>query len=247
MTVQPQAPPQLLAARGISLLLHGAPKAGKTTLANTVPAPRLVLDAESGSFWAPGRKIAWDPRREPVPYWDGSWDTCMVTVHDISTVSAAYDQLRTGRHPFNGLVMDSLTEIQQRMMDSLAGTKQMSRDHWGALLRQVNAMIRQFRDLITHPVRPLWGICYICGTHQRDGKWRPLLQGGGQDFVPYYVDVLGYLAAMADGTRQLLIGPHPQFETGERLHGRLPYSMLIGDGTHPGYTIETMLQQVNAR
>lgn len=244
--------------QGLSFLVQGPPKAGKSTFAASVPAPRVVLDAESGSFWAPGRKTRWNPMRETVPdpgrhltagYGRPSitrnWDTALVTVHDIQTVQAVYDVLNSARHPFNGSSMDSLTEVQQRMIDSLAGMNQMKLQDWGALLRNVNRMIRQYRDLVTHPVKPIWGICYITGTHLKDGKWRPLLQGGGQDFVPYYVDVLGYVAAMPDQSRHLLIGPHPQFETGERVGGRLPYSMPLEGYGYPGWDVQKMIMQVN--
>lgn len=255
----PVQDPQLqLVQQGLSALVHGGPKVGKSTFAASVPAPRLILDAESGSAWTAGRKIRWEPMREQVPQPPGThltagygqpsitpqWETCLVRVHDADVARQAYRVLSSGMHPFWGLSMDSLTEVQQRLMDSLAGQKQMSRENWGALLRQVNGMIRQYRDLITHPVRPLWGMVLICGTHLRDGKWRPLLQGGSQDFVPYYVDILGYLAAMPDGTRQMLIGPHPEFETGERVGGRLPYALTIGDARHPGYNMQSMIQQV---
>jgi hypothetical protein len=254
-----QPPPPQPALQGLSFLVHGPPKAGKSTLAASVPAPRVILDAESGSFWTAGRKIRWNPvregvpdpgRRVVVPAGPGrtsivpAWESAMVTVHDAGVASATLRILESGRHPFNGLSMDSVTEVQQRIIDDLAGTRQLSREQWGALLRQVTHMTRQYRDLLTNPVRQLWGICFIAGTHLRDGRWRPLLQGGSQDFVPYYVDVEGYLAAMPDGSRQLLIGPHAQFETGERVGGRLPYAMLIGDSTHPGWTIETMVRQV---
>jgi hypothetical protein len=70
------------------------------------------------------------------------------------------------------------------------------------------------------------------------------------DFLPYYVDVLGYLGAMPDQSRHLLVGPHPQYETGERVGGRLPYSLPIAyktdQGTWPGFTMESMLSQVLA-
>jgi len=105
-------------------------------------------------------------------------------------------------------------------------------------------MVRQYRDLITHPVKPMWTMTFVAGTHLKEGRWRPMVQGQAQDYLPYYVDVLGYLGAQQDGNRLMFIGPHPQFETGERLGGRLPYTMKIGDVYHPGYTAETMLTQV---
>lgn len=244
--------------QGLSFLIHAPPKAGKSTLAATVPEPRVVLDAESGSFWAPGRKIRWEPMRETVPdpgrhltagYGQPSitpgWESAMVRVHDAQVAQRVYDILHSGRHPFVGLTMDSLTEVQQRIIDSLAGTSQLTQTQWGTLLRNVNRMVRQYRDLITNPVKPLAGICFICGTHMKDGRWRPMLQGGGQDFVPYYVDVLGYVGALQDGSRHLLIGPHPQFETGERVGGRLPFSMPLEGYGYPGWNLQKMIMQVN--
>jgi hypothetical protein len=273
ITIQPTAvyPPQQAqqgyqpyqhrsSLRGLSALVHGLAKSGKSTFAASVPAPRVILDAESGSFWAAGRTIDWNPIREPTPQPPGrhltagygqpsmtpEWESAMVVVHEAETVGRTLNVLKSGLHPFNGLSMDSITEVQQRIIDHLAGTQQLSQQQWGALLRQVTGVTRQFRDLITNPVKPLWGICFIAGTHldQKMNKWRPLLQGGSSDFVPYYPDILGYLGAMPDGNRQMLIGPHPNYETGERVGGRLPYSLQIGDANHPGYTFQTMLMQV---
>lgn len=232
--------------QGLSFLVHGNSKAGKSTFGDSGPAPRVILDVEGSSYWTPSRKIYWDPVREPVPQPDGSWESAIVLVREARTVMEAYRVLNSGQHPFNSGTMDSVTEVQQRIIDDLTAGKQMDRDKWGALLRQVNQMIRAYRDLITHPVKPLWSMTFVAGTHfdQRTAKWRPMLQGQSQDYAPYYVDILGYLMPMQDNTRHLLIGPHPQYETGERVGGRLPYSLQLGYPGWPGYTIETILQQV---
>jgi hypothetical protein len=255
MTVQPyqqqipaayvQMQPPRRQVQGLSFLVHGLPKAGKSTFADSGPAPRVVLDVEGSSYWTPSRKIYWDPVREPQPPQpDGTWETAIVLVREARTVAATYRVLNSGQHPFNSCSMDSVTEVQQRVIDDLAGSGKIERDHWNALLRQVSSMVRQFRDLITHPVKPLWTMTFVAGTHQKDGRWRPMVQGQAQDYLPYYVDVLGYLHALQDGNRFMFIGPHPQYETGERLGGRLPFTMQIGDASHPGYTAESMLTQV---
>lgn len=259
MTVQPyqqqqvpaaynQQPVQQLRRRmqGLSFLVHGNPKAGKSTFGDSGPKPGFVLDVEGSSWWTPSRKIDWDPDRDPPPVPDGSWDTAIVMVREARTVASTYRWLNSGQHPFKSGCMDSVTEIQQRIIDQLAGSGKIEREHWNALLRQVSTMVRQYRDLITNPIRPLWSMTFVAGTKYDDkiGKWRSMVQGQAQDYLPYYVDVLGYLGAQQDGSRLMFIGPHPQYETGERLGGRLPYTMQIGDPYHPGYTIESMLTQV---
>lgn len=244
--VMPNGQPTRRRAQGLSLLVHGHAKAGKSTLADSGPPPRFTLDVEGSTYWTPSPKIYWDPLRETVPVPDASWETAIILVREARTVMMVYQILNSGNHPFNSGSMDSVTEVQQRIIDDLTGGKSMDRDKWGALLRQVNGMIRAYRDLITHPVRPLWSMTFTAGTKYDDrvGKWRPMVQGQAQDYLPYYVDLLGHLSALQDNTRQMLIGPHPQYETGERVGGRLPYALLIGDRTHPGYTMETMLRQV---
>lgn len=231
-------------SQGLSFLVHGLAKAGKSTFGDSGPRPRLILDVEGASYWTPGRKIYWDPLRQTPPQPDGSWDSCIVLARDAATIHTTYRVLNSGAHPFNSLSLDSVTEVQQRLIDEMVGTKKIERDQWGALLRNVSNMSRSFRDLITHPVRPLWSVCMIAGTHQVNGRWTPLLQGQIQDYMPYHVDILGYLDPLPDGTRNLLIGPHPQFLTGERVGGRLPYALQLGYPGRPGYTIETILQQV---
>ena len=233
-------------AQGLSFLVHGLPKQGKSTLADSGPKPCVVFDVEGSSYWTPSRKIYWDPDREPPPVPDGTWDTAIVLVREARTVASGYRWLNSGQHYFKSGAMDSVTEVQQRVIDSLVGAGQMKRENWGEVLRQISSMVRQFRDLITHPVNPLWSMTFVAGTKYEEklGKWRSMVQGQAQDFLPYYVDVLGYLGAQQDGTRLMFIGPHPQYETGERLGGRLPNIMQIGDPDHPGYTIESMLRQV---
>ena len=265
MTVMQQAGQAVPAAfaprkkqQGLSVMVHGWQKQGKSSFGDSGPRPTLILDVETAGFWTPSRKIYWDPRRESCPDWpqdpraqspDGFWDTCIVTVHRYQDLYDLLAFLNRGHHPFNSISMDSVTEIQQRVMFDLAGTRQMEQKHWGALLRHVNALIRSYRDLLTHPSRPVWAVTYICGTHydRQQGRFRPLVQGQSQDYLPYVPDMLGWLEAAPDGSRHLWTGPSTSHETGERLWGRLPYDLQLGyPGMVPGWTLDSMVQQVLA-
>jgi hypothetical protein len=232
--------------QGLSFLVHGHPKMGKSCFADSGPRPTLILDVEGASFWTPSRKIYWDPMREPVPQPDGSWDSAIVLVRDTRLVDFLLKLLSSGQHPFKSVSVDSATEVQQRLIDSITKGRVMQGDNWQTLLRQVNGVFRAFRDLVTLPVNPLWSVAFTAGTKydNETGKMRPLLQGQSRDYGPYYVDVEGYVEGQRDGSRQLLIGPHPRYETGERVGGRLPYSMAVGYPGRHGWTIESMLMQV---
>jgi hypothetical protein len=215
--------------------LHGMFLAGRSMipthnsfLGDSTPAPRLILDAEMGSRFTPSRKKVWDPTKEAPPQPDGTWDTCIVFIRDYRSVLKAYEWLDSGKHPFRSVVIDSLSETQQRAIDSLAGIQQPTQQEWGTLLRQVSDLVRRFRDLTTNPVKPLDAVMFIAMTRQgRDGDntWRPHVQGSLAVTLPYVTDVVGYLCmtAGADGVpiRRLFVGPVPGFETGERVGGRL--------------------------
>jgi len=222
--------------QGLTFMIHGRSKAGKSCLADSGPIPRLMMDVEGQGLWTPST-------------WDGSWETCRVICREARVIHAAKKVLDSGNHPFNSASVDSVSEMQQRYIDELKGTRPMEIQDWGYVLRHVTSLTRSWRDLIVHPVKPLWSVSFVAGTHWNDKikKWAPLVQGSSQDFLPYYVDVLGYLDISQDNvSRYLTIGPNPWWETGERLGGRLPFQMQIGyqPWNLPGYSVEAMLTQV---
>lgn len=211
---------------GLNLLVHGPSKGGKSWLGDTTPAPRLVLDAEAGSRFTPSKKKRWDPITSPPPEPDGSWDTVIVSVTSFRTLQKAYEWLASGKHPFRSVILDSISEIQQRAVDDIAGTNQMQTQDWGQLLRMVSDMARKFRDLITNPIKPLDAVMLIAMTRQREGNWEPYVQGQLSTTLPYYYDICAYMAPVinpetGEVVRRLFIGSFPGYVTGERVGGCL--------------------------
>lgn len=210
---------------GLSLIVYGESKSGKSWMGDTTPAPRLILDAEGGSRFTPSRKISWNPSASEPPKADGKWDSCLVAVHDYQTVKQAYEWLYSGRHPFNSVVIDSISETQQRCVDDIAGTNIMQTQDWGTLLRTVSTLVRNLRDLVTHPTRPLSAVMFIAMMDDAAMPRRPLLQGKMRSFLPYYADLCGYLGVYRNEEgqqyRRLIISPTPEFVAGERVGGRL--------------------------
>lgn len=232
-----------MTTRRLTMLVHGFSGAGKSTFAASAPGPVLILDAESGSDYLDG-VVYWNPATESPPEADGTWKYCVVQVLDYASVVRAYEWMASGDHPFNSVVLDSVSEIQQRCIDSIAGANQMKRENWGELLRTVAGQIRKFRDLKSHPVKPLWAVVFVAMTNLKDGKQVPLVQGSLQSFLPYYVDCCGWLYVETDDFgiehRNLLIGPDPLYEAKERMGGRLPKIL-----TDP--SIKEMLRTLNSK
>ena len=209
----------------LSVLVHAHSKVGKTWFGGTAPAPRLILDAEGGTKWLPVHRTVWDPRMGPPPTPDGTWDTCIVYVRDVRDVELTYQWLLAGQHQFRSIVLDSISEIQKRAKDSIVGLGDMRTQDWGTILTQMEALIRNIRDLTLHPIRPVQAVVLIAFTRERDGRHSPYVQGALAITMPYFLDVIGYLypQPLEDGTiiRRMLVGPDPQFEAGERVGGRL--------------------------
>lgn len=217
--------------RALSILIHGASKAGKTTLAATSPAPRLLCDVESASRFLDLKRVYWTNLDAPPPEYDGTWDTCIVPTRDWATVGKVLTWLQSGKHPFKSVVIDSISELQNRYMENVVGRKTATQQDWGGAYRELGGLVRDFRDLTMHPTKPLECIVMTAMTKQFDGKFRPWCQGQLQAILPYLMDAVGYLyidrevdeiSGEATVVRRLLTVATDSFEAGERVGGAWP-------------------------
>ena len=236
--------------RSLTMMVYGESKVGKSTFAVTAPYPRLMLDVEGGHRFLPITVKYWDPLREEPPVADGTWDICVVNGTKYDTVLKAYQWLQLGKHQFKSLISDSVSELQVKCMDNIAGTNQMQMQQWGELLRHMGALLRDLRDLTMHPTAPLE--CVVLTAMARtgqDGRSRPYLQGQLAIQAPYFYDILGAITVESfihpDPTqpmyqaRRMYVERTPQYEAGERVQGRLG---KVVEQQHLG--IETMLDLV---
>lgn len=227
-------------ARSLTVLVYGESKVGKSTFAATAPYPRLMLDVEGGHRFLPINIKYWDPMRELPPVADGTWDTCVVVVHDYDTVLRAYQALYEGNHQFKSLIIDSISELQVKLFDKIAGDDALKMQQWGEVLRKLGALLRDIRDLTMHPTAPLEAIVLTAmATQDQDGRYRPYLQGQLKTQAPYFYDILGALAVEnvqnPDPTqppyrvRRMYVERTPKYEAGERVQGRLGSVVEQGD------------------
>lgn len=218
--------------RSLTMVVYGGSKIGKSTFAVTAPYPRLMLDVEGGHKFLPINVKYWDPIRERPPVADGTWDTCVVPIQDYDTVLKAYEWLRTGDHQFKSLIIDSVSELQVKLFDKIAGTEQIKMQQWGEVLRHMGGFLRSIRDLTMHPTRPLEAIVLTAMQKDgKDGKYHPYLQGQLAVQVPYFYDLLGAITIEtfpnpdptqpAYNVRRMYLESTLTHEAGERVQGRL--------------------------
>jgi hypothetical protein len=188
----------------LTALVHGESGVGKSWLGDTCPGPRLLIDVEGRAEYSRSRKIYWNPRAEPLPsaFPDGSPidtdTTVVVTVRDYPTFLQVYSWLASGQHYFRSVIIDSLSELQQRCMDDIRGTELARTQDWGELLRKMDHTVREYKDLRTHPVTPVDVLLVISGTQMKDGLFRPLLQGSISNRLAYHFDLVGFLQTAYD-------------------------------------------------
>lgn len=209
-----------------------------------------MLDVEGGHRFLPIVVKYWDPLREEPPVADGSWDTCVVQIRDYDTVLKTFQWLQLGKHHFKSLIIDSVSELQVKCLENIAGKQQMTQQQWGELLRHMGALLRDMRDLTMHPTAPLEAVVLTAMARPgQDGRSKPYLQGQLAIQAPYFYDVLGALTVEefpnpdptqpAFRARRMYVERTALYEAGERVQGRLGAVVEQGD-----LSIERMLDMI---
>lgn len=189
------------------------------------------MDVEGGSRFLNIVPRLWDPHKEPPPEADGTWDTCVVTTTSFDQMLRAYQWLQTGKHQFASVIVDSISELQVKSIEQLAGREQLKMQDWGSLLRTTTGLMRDLRDLTMHPTNPLRAVVLTAMTSDKGGMKRPYLQGQSAVTAPYLFDVTGFLvvdeypnpdpAQAPIKLRRLHITPSHEYMAGERVGGKL--------------------------
>jgi hypothetical protein len=217
--------------QALTILVHGPAGAGKTTFGSTAPKPILLMDAERAARFIDLRRVYWDPMREEPPVYDGTWDMCVVKTNVWDKAQKALEYLRSGRHPFKSVMIDSISEMQIKAQEAINGRNQMQTQHWGKLLQNMGAFLRDLRDLLEEDDgSPLQIVVLISTSKDYDGTFKPYLQGSIASQVPYIFDIVGYLyvnqvtsnTGEVSEHRYLFTGNHPAYEAKSRVGGLPP-------------------------
>jgi hypothetical protein len=223
-------------------VIYGQAGVGKTTIVETAPGPRLILDSEGGADWLEKPYIVWNRVTEPPPLpteeqlaeWGNDYSVVLF-IRDWSVFEMAYAWLESGKHNFRTLALDSLTDIQKRCKDSIS-TGAFDMQAWGVLLSKMDVILRGMRDLTNHATRPLQCIIITALVRENSAKMlAPKIQGGLVDDLPGLFDLVGYYKMSAEVNvngefdRLLMISPAPTYEAKAR--GSMGRTLKIAYGT----------------
>lgn len=139
--------PKIRSAKDMNLeyakcVLYGPPGSGKTTMGATFPDV-LFLSAESGLL---------SVRDRDIDVW---------TIETWEDLEEAFLYLKTEKHQYRSVVIDSLTEVQKKLHEYIIRKfpakrrdyeDLMSQSDWGYAIDRMRKMCRAFRDLTMHVV-----------------------------------------------------------------------------------------------
>lgn len=224
-------------ARALRILVHGESGVGKSTFGCSGPLPRLITDVENSSQFLEQVQVTWNPLTERPPEWDGSWELCVVKMKNWDIAEATLNWLRSGQHPFRSVSVDSISELQVKLRESIQTGDEMKIQHWGKLLQNMGGYLRGLRDIVGDEENPSHiETMTLVSTSiiNEKGTLKPYLQGQIATQVPYLFDVTGYLyvdmlpnpqTGALEEKRVLFTGKHPMYEAKSRI-ARLPQTII---------------------
>lgn len=174
---------------GLKLCIYGLSGVGKTSLAATIPGTKIILSAEAGLLCLKDLDIPAIVIESP---------------DDLDRAHTWLERDQQGK-TFQTIVIDSVTEIAEQILDYELEHSKDGRMAYGAMGQQMRRMVKSFRDFEGR------NVIFIAQAEkqQQDDKGKVVLMTPsfpGQKLgnkVPYYFDACLYMKIERDGRRVL--------------------------------------------
>ena len=202
--------------RKLSIVIFARWGMGKSWLAQTAPGPRLVADFEHGALDVVHREDAdrgtkvlpWDPAKGGLDVAAIDENTSVVVqIQDYAGVQRLLPMLRSGNHPFESVIVDSLTEVQRQMKMAVANrdtdtdydpSATFEQQAWGRLKNHGELLVRELRDLTRSGAAKPVNVVIVMGADDERLPIKPLIEGGLRKTLAGFVDIEGYLIRRYD-------------------------------------------------
>jgi hypothetical protein len=218
--------------RFVRMMVYGEPGVGKSRFAGTGGPKTLILANRADET------ISAAVSGSQADQW---------VINDYDDLSAAYDWIRfenTGDNAYKFVWIDNLTLFQEQGMDQIMDDVVAARSHrsiykpdkpeFGESQNRLGRTLREFTLLPIH----LGLACHMDKYEDVDGNevFMPMLQGGQGRFsskICGYMNVVGYMEVLRDGTRRM------HFEKTKSHHAKDRYDATpkgrMDDPTIPKY------------
>lgn len=205
------------------VLILGPSKAGKSWLGATTPPPRLIIDLEGRAKYTPAgeKAVYWDGKSDPLSLSKSPTRTYILETIDLDVLDMGNQWLRSGKHPFVSVTLDSAMEYRDLTLFKLfPGPSKMERNQYGDVNKAVENFLKDLWNLPSTPGNKVQYVVFITGVtmDENTGRTKPLGLGGLSQKLPHKMDLVGYLENK--GGRRLWLT--------QRAEGDLE----VGDGTN---------------
>jgi hypothetical protein len=225
-----------------TFLAYGETKHGKSSLLSTMPTPGAILDTEGKWQFFQGRP---NPNRDGEPFrlklWNPAeapptgddYDFAIVKITSAHVLAQTMPWIDRNDHPFVSIGLDSLTVGQEQGIEALRKVDEDFRiQDWGAIRRRVLSDLSRIMARVSDPANPLRVFAATAHGHTKDGKYRPMMQGGIQNRMPYSFDSVicmkkafvqneqGVITDDAASVFRALVKAHPAYATGSNFEDR---------------------------
>ncbi len=225
-----------------TFLAYGETKHGKSSLLSTMPTPGVILDTEGKWQFFQGRP---NPNRDGEPFrlklWNPAeapptgddYDFAIVKITSAHVLAQTMPWIDRNDHPFVSIGFDSLTVGQEQGIEALRKVDEDFRiQDWGAIRRRVLSDLSRIMARVSDPANPLRVFAATAHGHTKDGKYRPMMQGGIQNRMPYSFDSVicmkkafvqneqGVITDDAASVFRALVKAHPAYATGSNFEDR---------------------------
>lgn len=182
----------------VKALVYGKPGTGKTTFASTAPKA-LFLSAEGGLLSIAAKNPDY------------------VEIKSLANLKEALLYLKTQKHDYQTVVIDSITEINEIIKTEIANRNghAVQKHEWSEVQDKIKQIARGFRDLPLH-------VLFLAGevTERDDEKIatiNPSLNGKSSSEISGYMDIVGYLSIdRATGYRKIYVKSSASLATKDR-------------------------------
>jgi hypothetical protein len=225
-----------------TFLAYGETKHGKSSLLSTMPTPGVILDTEGKWQFFQGRP---NPNRDGEPFrlklWNPAeapptgddYDFAIVKITSAAVLAQTMPWIDRNDHPFVSIGLDSLTVGQEQGIEALRKVDEDFRiQDWGAIRRRVLSDLSRIMARVSDPANPLRVFAATAHGHMKDGKYRPMMQGGIQNRMPYSFDSVicmkkgfvkndqGMIADDAPSVFRGIVKANPNLTTGSNFEDR---------------------------
>ena len=203
------------------ILLHGQPKIGKTTLLETMPGPRLIIDVERGADWLRGPTCVLALGQGKPDNWDDPEMTSIFRPSEPSEVSDVIDWVSRGDTPYRSVALDSITQWQENVrMWTFGPAHEVAGSDWDKFYYACAPALEKMRAL---PDMSDVSMVAVTSLTREEAGGKPFLDivGRLRRLPAQHFDTILYLREgkmHPDGTlpREMLFQPHGGVPAGDR-------------------------------